>query len=169
VGLAGRANDFNSIFTPIAGAGHFLAFTGDGGSASDFRHFVEPGNVVPDGDSSYLNDLNTTNATGDTYQSIFPGGDFPGSPGNRWTTLSIDVIEGGNVTYAFDGTPIIETPTVATDGLVSLGYSDVFSSVGGDAHFVIFDNLSVEVIPEPSSALLGLLGSAMLLRRRRKE
>jgi len=167
VGIGGATNDFNSIFTPIAGNGHFLSVTGDGGSSSDFRHFIQPINPVASGDASYLNDLNTTNSSGDTYQNIFPGGDFTGSPGNRWTTLTIDVIEGGNVTYSFDGTPIVRTPTVANEGLAGLGYADSFASVGGDIHFVVYDNLLVEAIPEPSSALLSLLSAALLLRRRR--
>ncbi len=165
VGLASDGADFNSIFTPIAGSGHFLSVTGEGGSSSDFRHFVS-GTPVNDGDASYLNSTNTTNATGDTYLTIFAGGDFPGSPGNRWTTLTIDVIEGGNVTYAFDGTPIIQTPTDTTTGLIGLGYTDAFSSVG--PHFVVFDNLEVAVIPEPAAVLLATLGLPLLLLRRRR-
>lgn len=164
VGVAGDPADFNSIFTPIAGAGHFLSMTGDGGSSSDFRHFAPGVTSVPSGDASYLNSDNTTNATGDTYQAIFPGGDFPGSPGNRWTTLTITVLS-GNVTYALDGTPIISTAALATDGSVSLGYTDVFSSVG--PHAVIYDNLSVTtLIPEPSTALLSVLGLAGFVARR---
>ncbi len=165
IGVAGNSMDFNSIFSPIAGSGHFLAMTGDGGSGSDYRHSTPDTPAVPGGDASYLNSTNTTDATGDIYQAIFPGGDFAGSPGNRWTTLTIDVVAGGNVTYSLDGTPIIQTATESTDGLVSLGYSDVFSSVG--PHFVVFDNLDVSVIPEPSAAMLALLGLSFVARRRR--
>ncbi len=165
IGFASDATDFLSIFTPVAGSGQFLAMTGDGGSSSDFRHFAN-GIPVAAGDASYLNSDNTTNATGDTYQSIFAGGDFPGSPGNRWTTLTIDVIEGGNVTYALDGTPIIQTPTESVSGRVGLGYADVFSSVG--PHSVVYDNFEVEAIPEPSSSLMGLLGLASLIVRRKR-
>ncbi len=167
VGVAGDGATFNSIFSPISGSGHFLSVTGEGGSSSDFRHYNPSVTSVPSGDASYLNDLMTTNATGDTYQTIFAGGDFPGSPGNRWTTLTIDVIDGGDITYSFDGTPIIRTPTEASAGQVSLGYVDPFSSQG--PHFVIYDNLSVEAIPEPSVAAFGLVSlGALALRRRRR-
>ena len=167
VGVAGDGATYNSIFTPISGTGHFLSMTGEGGSSSDYRHFIEPGTPVNSGDASYLNDLNTTNATGDTYQAIFPGGDFPGSPGNRWTTLTIEVTP-VNVTYLLDGTPIIQTPTLVSNGQVSLAYNDVFSSVASPAGsmFVVYDNLSVEVIPEPASLALMGLGGLMMLRRR---
>jgi hypothetical protein len=165
VGVGSDGTDFNSIFTPVAGDGHFLAMTGDGGSSSDFRHFVE-GTPVNSGDSSYLNSTNTTNATGDTYQSIFPGGDFPGSPGNRWTTLEI-FIKDGLITYSLDGTPIIQAAAADSAGYFSLSYADVFSSVANpfQAHYVVYDNL--EVIPEPASMALLAFGSLALLRRRR--
>lgn len=158
VGIGGSSDDFLSIFTPIVDNGHFLAVTGEGGSASDFRH-SQPGNpAVPSGDPTYLNSDNTTNATGDTYQAIFAGGDFPGSPGNRWTTLTI-LVTPDAVQYAFDGTAIIETTNTGSDGLVGLGYADLFSSVG--PHSVVYDNLRVTNIPVaeiPEPATLGLLG-----------
>lgn len=168
VGVAGSSSDFTSIFTPIVDNGHFVAFTGEGGSASDYRHSAPGSPAVPSGDTTYLNDLNTTNATGDTYQTIFSaenGYEFVGSPGNSWATLEI-AVAAGQITYSFNGVAIIETAYSDAGGnLISLGYADLFSSVG--PHFVIYDNLSVEVIPEPTSlALLGV-GSLAMLRRRR--
>ncbi|MCB9865603.1 MAG: PEP-CTERM sorting domain-containing protein [Phycisphaerales bacterium] len=167
IGIGSDGTDFNSIFTPIAGDGHFLAMTGEGGSSSDYRHFVE-GTPVNSGDASYLNSTNTTNATGDTYQSIFPSGswDYPGSPGNGWVTVDIQVA-GGEVTYSLNGTPIIRTPEVDASGLISLGYTDAFTSVADpfQSMFVIYDNL--EVVPEPASLALLALGGMMTLRRRR--
>ena len=167
VGVAGASNDFTSIFTPIVDNGHFLAFTGEGGSGSDFRHSVPGSPAVPSGDASYLNGDNTTNGTGDTYQDIFSddnGYEFPGSPGNSWATLDITVLA-GQITYSFNGTPIIEDAYDGSAGdLISLGYADLFDSVG--PHFVIYDNLTVEAIPEPASALLLGLGGLAMLRRR---
>jgi hypothetical protein len=168
VGVAGDGTTLNSLFSPISGSGHFLAMTGEGGSASDYRHFKPSATSVPSGDPSYLNSDNTTNATGDTYQAIFPSPpyDFAGSPGNAWTTLAID-ISGGLVTYSLDGTPIIQDTAEVIDGYVSLGHGDLFTSVASPAQsqFVVYDNL--QVVPEP--ATLGLIAvGAVLLRRRRR-
>lgn len=168
VGIAGDGATFNSVFTPISGTGHFIAFTGDGGSGSDYRHFTPFGTTLPNTDPSYLG--NGSNGSGETYQALFPAPtyQFPGSPGNSWATLTIDVVEGGNVTYAFNGTTIFQTPTEANDGAVSLGYSDAFDSVADpNTIFVVYDNLNVETIPESSTGFLALLGCLVALRRRR--
>ena len=163
VGVAGSTDDFLSIFTPIVDNGHFISITGDGGSSSDYRHSV-PGNpAVPSGDPSYLNSFNTTNAAVEPYLSLYPNTDFPGSPTNIWTTLTMLVSD--KVTYLLDGVPIIQTATVSSDGLVGLGYIDPFDSVG--PHFVVYDNLTVTPIPEPTTALLALAGLATLAGRRR--
>lgn len=169
VGVGGSTNDFLSIFTPIVDNGYFMEMTGDGGSSSDYRMSAPGEPAISDGDSRYLNDLNTTNATGDTYQNLYPATDFPGSPGNSWTTLAITV--GPNVVfYELDGVRVMRTPNVgSTDGLIGLGYTDPFSSVG--PHFVIYDNLTVSAIPEPTTGLLaclGLGGVVALAKRRRK-
>ena len=167
VGVAGDGSVTNSIFTPIQGTGHFVSITGEGGSSSDYRHSTPSTLAVPSGDTSYLNSTNTTNATGDTYQAIYPATDFPGSPGNGWTTLSIEV-DDQNVTYFLDGTPIIRTSTGLDGDLVNLGYHEAFGSVATpfQSMYIVYDNLNVDVIPEPASlALMGLGGLAMLRRR----
>lgn len=163
VGVAGDSSDFTSIFTPVVANGHFMSMTGEGGSGSDYRHSIPGTGAVGSGDLSYLNDANTTNSSGDTYQNLFPNTAFPGSPTNIWTTMTITV-NPDVVTYWLDGTPIIQTPTLASNGLVSLGLTDPFDSVG--PHFVIYDNLSVTAVPEPAAAFLALLGCVAMTSRR---
>lgn len=164
IGVAGATTDFTSIFTPVVDNGHFLSITGEGGSSSDYRHSAPGAPAIPSGNGTYLNSLKSTNASVQEYQDIYPASDSPGSPTNIWTTVTITNTPAG-VTYWLDGTPIIKTAQGATDGLVSLGYTDPFDSVG--PHFVIYDNLSVTAIPEPSAALLCLAGLAGLARRTR--
>lgn len=173
VGVAGDGVTVNSLFSPITGSGHFVAFTGEGGSSSDYRHSTPTTLAVPSGDSSYLNSDHTTNATGDTYQAIFtdPPYEFPGSPGNAWATLTITAVEGQKITYAFNGTPIIQTDYDSSDGnLVSLGLGDLFSSLATplQSQFTIYDNLTVSEIPEPSTIALGALAIAGLAAVRRR-
>ena len=169
VGVAGDGTTFNSLFSPISGSGSFLAMTGEGGSASDYRWFRN-GNPVNSGDASYQSDTQTTDAADPYYQALFPGGDFPGSPGNRWTTLTINV-SGSDIGYFLDGTPIVIGTATLGAGQVSLGYADLFTSVANpfQSQFGIYDNLVVSV-PEPATAglaLLGLGGLAFLARRRK--
>lgn len=166
IGVGSDGTDFNSIFTPIAGDGQFISITGEGGSSSDYRHFVS-GTPVNDGDGSYLNSANTTNATGDTYQAIFPSppSQFAGSPGNQWATVTISV-NPNRVLYSVNGTPIIIAENAETAGFVSLGYTDPFSSVG--PHFVVYDNLVVTEVPEPTTCALAVLALGGLLLKARK-
>lgn len=175
IGVAGDGVTPNQLFSPISGSGHYLAFTGDGGSTSDYRHHLESIGPVPAGDLSYLNSTNSTNSSADTYQSLFPSPpyDIAGSPGNAWTTLRIDIVGGigGTITYSLDGatgmTPIIRDTVEVAQGKVSLGYADLFTSVASPAgsQFVIYDNLVV--VPAPSASALALTGLVAFSRRRR--
>ncbi len=165
VGVAGTPTDINSLFNPIVGSGHFIAFNGDGDSSSDYRHSTPSTLAVPFGDPSYLNTGNQTQSFADTYLELFPNTANPGSPTNIWTTLTITATPAA-VTYWLDGTAIISTAPELIDGSVSLGYADLFDSVG--PHFAIYDNLVVTAIPEPSALLLCLGAAAALMSRKRR-
>ena len=166
IGVGGNGTTFNSVFTPISGSGAFLAMTGEGGSgSSDYRHFIQETTTVPTDDPSYLAGSGAN--TAELYQSIFPNTN--GAPTNLWVEVQIDVVTGGTtntVTYSLNGTPIVVANTAYTDGLVSLGYADVFSSVASpfQSQFVVYDNL--RVVPEPGSLLLLALGALAVVRRR---
>jgi hypothetical protein len=165
VGVGGDGVTFNQVFSPISGSGSFLAFTGDGGSSSsDYRWFNEEITTVPTDDPSYL--AGSGQNTAPLYQQIFPATN--GSPTNIWTTVTITVdADTDTITYALDGTDIILGTTAFTDGQVSMGYADVFTSIANpfQSQFGIYDNLLV--IPEPASLVMLAFGSAVVLLRRR--
>lgn len=174
VGVGGNGTTFNSIFTPISGSGSFIGFTGDGGSGSDYRWFLDEARggatTYPNTDGSYLG--HGSNNTGSFYQSLFPSSTVPGSPGNIWTTLEIEV-NSGTVSFSFDNQLTLQgTYTGELDGLVSLGLNDLFSSVApaGANVYVVYDNLTVQAVPEPATAGLASLGLGLVLwaARRRK-
>jgi len=162
VGVGGDGATFNSVFTPISGSGAFIAFTGDGGSASDYRWFravanTPPGDpfntTLPNDHPSYLG--HGSNGSGPFYQALFPSppSTVAGSPGNIWTTVEIDVDNGaGVISFYFDNTLTFQGDFANTfQGFVSLGTADVFTSVSGTSDvFTLYDNLVVnEVLPGP--------------------
>jgi len=102
--------------------------------------------------------------------TLFPSPPAPllGTPGNKWVQVVIEE-EGSNVVMSLDGVDIFTfSNTASGSGSVFVGYQDPFSgSVGSTGLFAIFDNVVVEVVPEPSSLLLGAGCFAAALVRRR--
>lgn len=156
VGVGGDGVTYNSVFLPIEGSGAFIAFTGDGGSASDFRWFRAVPNTpagetdnttLPNSHPSYLG--HGSNGTGSFFQSLFPAppSTVAGSPGNIWTTVTIEVDNvNGQISFYFDGQLTFQGD-FANDfnGYASLSIADVFSSVSTANNFTLYDNFRVEV------------------------
>ncbi|MGL4512626.1 MAG: PEP-CTERM sorting domain-containing protein [Lacipirellulaceae bacterium] len=187
VGVGGNGTTFNSVFTPISGSGAFLAFTGDGGSASDYRWYRDTLNTpvgdaanttLPNTHPSYLgNGSNNANAS---FTSLFPLGARPappnlaGTPGNMWTTVTIEVNNvAGLITFYMSNPitgvngPMFQGAFAGTfNGLVSVGINDPFTSVDGGTVFTLYDNLEV-FVPEPATGVMALVGLVGLARRRR--
>ncbi|MDB4724797.1 hypothetical protein OAF85_01370, partial [Planctomycetota bacterium] len=156
VGVGGDGVTYNSVFSPISGSGAFIAFTGDGGSSSDFRWFRAVPNTpmgetdnttLPNSHPSYLG--HGSNGSGSFFQSLFPAppSTTAGSPGNIWTTVRIEVDNlGGQISFYFDDQLTFQGD-FANDfnGFASLSIADVFTSVSTANNFTLYDNFRVEV------------------------
>ncbi len=163
VGVGGDGATTNSLFLPITGSGAYIAFTGDGGSSSDFRWFRDAGNSpVGDGDSTTLPNSHPSylghgsNGSGAFFQALFPSppSTDAGSPGNIWTTLEIVVDNtAGVISFSFDGQLTFRGDFLNDfNGQVSLGHADVFSSLSMSNNFTLYDNLLVESLPALGSS-----------------
>ncbi|QEG37353.1 PEP-CTERM sorting domain-containing protein [Bythopirellula goksoeyrii] len=169
----------------LAGSGHQLIYTNEGGSGSDYRGFK--GTLFIDGADMAAGSRNATccGPTGQ-YESLFPDGsgvppavqgqtgvpndNRPGSPGFQWFTHIISV-DGNEVRHqlvndsglrrnilVYDTTVLDPGNVVPTDGNISIFYADFFSSISPSpaVTFGLVDNVIVSV-PEPATfALLGV-------------
>ena len=171
-------------------SGAWFAADNEGQSSIDYRAYL---NASLEGPSSTVyaasdsGDINRRNANNPYYHGTFPGGqmapafqqaNFPqqtgalkaGTLGFEWREVEIRNV-GGNVTWTIDGLPIatFTNPTL-TGSNVFVGHWDVFASITDNPalSFGVVDNLVVELIPEPASLSLLVLGcSALVLGRRR--
>ncbi len=133
VGVGGNGTTFNSIFTPVSGSGAYIAFTGDGGSGSDYRWFRSVANSSADNPAapgvvqsttlanshpSYLgrgSDGGTAASNGGTgtffTNTLFPAGKVAGAVGGPSVLGSpsniwttVEVtVDSGTISFAFDG------------------------------------------------------------------
>ena len=166
IGVGGDGITPNQYAIPTSGSGAYLVFTGEGGSASDYRWYRDASNLpagevdsgsLPATHPSYL--AGGTNASLPFYQALFPSppAATPGSPGLMWTTVEIEVDQtAGTIKMSMDGTLIIDGAFAGDlDGLVSLGLADIFTSLSGPTNFILYDNLTVETNPSfPRAELL---------------
>lgn len=158
VGVGGNGTTFNQLFTPISGSGAYIAFTGDGGSPSDYRWFRDAANsppgdpantTLPNSHPSYLG--HGSNNLNPFFSSLFPSppSTIVGSPGNIWTTVEIVVDNvNGVIAFYFDGQLTFQGLFAGDfNGLASLGLADTFTSLSPPSVFTVFDNFEVEVLP----------------------
>ena len=170
------------------GAGAQIIATGEGGSGSDWRAFADGAFLstgemfagTRNGFDSYYSDFLPAVPPPAGQAQSFVGDSIAGSPAFQWLTFEINTANGksrvniekpngerlGLVTINGNG-----TKPYTSDGNIGLIYADFFSSVAAvpGLQFGLFDNVEVNRIPEPSTAvmLLAGLGGVMAWRRRR--
>lgn len=172
----------------------FFAATGDGASASDFRTYsaAKPtGYTLADTVNVYA--AGSQNNTAELYTTLFPAGatapaeqvaisatqsgsTLAGTAGFRWHDVEITKID-NLITWTINGTLIatLDATGITTGGdNILFGMSDTSLGAGTPANlfeqldFTLIDNVTVTLIPEPSSlALIGLGGLALLARRKK--
>ncbi len=168
----------------------WFAATGDGGSGSDYRAYsTAAATSYTFGSGVYAAGTQATALNNsDAYYSILgnvaPPVDqatlFPNQTGNVQTGAAafawheVEINYGlTDITWTVDGLLIatVDRSTVTLGGTnIFFGHSDINAGSSTDVNdaallFTLIDN--IQVVPEPSSALLGLVGAALLFRRRR--
>lgn len=157
------------------GDGLAWSFDGEGGSGTDILRFENPPGVETG--LGGWEDIPFGTIPG--FNTGTPGVDFPGNqfagPANRWIEVGIDST-GGMVSLLVNGVVIDTFDNSAgtlVGGSLMLGMSDPFNSVNvddvnGASNLVIFDNVSLTAVPEPTAGLLSLFAALGVLALRRR-
>ncbi len=179
---------YDNVTADVASGAQTIT-TGDGGSSNDWRAFKSPpqffiaaadmaGGSRNGGDPYYANFLPAIAPPASQSQG---GTGVAGSPGFQWITWEF-AVNGSNVDVTIekpngDRLPIVSMDCsdtsdgsggCSTSGNISLFYADFFSSVSSrpDLTFGVIDN--VEVVPEPATLSMMMLGFVGFLASRRR-
>ncbi len=189
----GLNDDLPFDFGISNGSGLSYMASGDSGAFNDFHRFQDVGNANT-GTQTGLSSYDNQAAAGAVFDTITdPAGS---GPAGLWIEIAVERV-GTTASFIVDGV-VIDTlldADVYSGGSIMVGYADFFNSVGvttlaagpdptpddpfdngpfgdeigGVAHFLVLDNIVVEsIIPEPTSALLGLIGVVGFAAQRRR-
>ena len=148
--------------------------TGDGGSATDVIRYEDPGNADAGSQTNILSldDIPFGDIPGVTTGAGNPNDPFePFGLQGRWVTLSIESTD-GLVEFQINGVTVDSfdnSSDVFSGGSVMLGLTDIFNSAVGESGLLmlVVDNVELTAIPEPTSAVLGLVALVGFAARRR--
>ena len=174
----GGAVGFDTAVGPFAGTG--LLVNTDGDSGTDYKLFTPSGVLGLDSGMYAIPSLDAQDPVNTDVQAAFPGQTAPDEQGTgytnpdgtfafAWHTMLIDVdTDAQTANFSIDGFEFGTVTGGDYTGDIALIFTDPFGSVAGDANlaFGVFDN--VTVVPEPSTAVLVILGIGLLSLRRRR-
>ncbi|MFM9025774.1 MAG: PEP-CTERM sorting domain-containing protein [Planctomycetaceae bacterium] len=167
----------------------YSAFTGSGAVAGNFvtattAYFANASGTIPqDNNNPYyqtafpgqvVNTINGGAWATIQNQTALTGTTTNGVPGMAWREYTI-ARTGSTVTWSISGTPIatLSGTGLTLDGATSLTYFDATAGVATSPNLVfgLVSSYSVEVVPEPSSIALtvvGISGAGVVAHRRRR-
>ena len=141
----------------------------DGDSGTDILRYEGPG-IAETGLGGYET---IPNGSIPGVETCDPGVDCPGTtplgPQNKWVELAITNV-GGMVSFSMNGYVIDtydNTGGTFSGGTLLIGGSDPFNSVNS-GNLQVFDNVVLDVVPEPATGMLLLLGSIGVVAARRR-
>jgi autotransporter-associated beta strand protein len=131
--------------------GNTVAVSGEGGSATDYRTYIDQTNQAARGFAATgTAPQNHTNDYYDGPTGIFPSPPFEtaGAPGKQWVKVELSQI-GGVITWKINNNLIASyADTTRTSGNITLGYMDVNATSESPAvapyQFIVYDNVKVE-------------------------
>ena len=141
--------------------GLFFAVDGDGGvgptstASRDYSVFRGGGTAAPVLMLTNNTTFGPTPPLGPQFDNANPGFQTlfgaSGAAGQRWVVCEVRQ-ETNVITWSMDGTIVAQftNTTVYSSGDIMLGYNDTFASIGDNADFVIFDNVSVTNLGGPA-------------------
>jgi len=184
IGAYGLTTAYNQVQGPSGvGSGQLFGVLTDNGSSTAYRGY-NSGTALPVGDyaagsqssaNAYYTALfssanvPTAETTLDANQS---GSTAAGTPSFRWVQVAV-TYSGGVLSESLNGTLIASYSTASIDPDIFLGMYDINNGSAGvsglaDQNYVLFDNLMVTQVPEPTTCALAVLGGVGLFLARRR-
>jgi len=185
IGAYGLTTAYNQVQGPSGvGSGQLFGVLTDNGSSTAYRGY-NAGSAIPL--AAYAG--GSQNSSAAYYTALFPSMSVPatettldanqsgstaaGTPSFRWVQVAV-TYSGGVLSESLNGTLIASYTTASIDPDIFLGMYDINSGSAGvsglaDQNYVLFDNLVVTQVPEPTTCALAVLGGfGLFLARRRK-
>lgn len=183
VGSYGLTTAANQVQWAGIGNGQLFGEVTDNGSSTYYRGYNNSATIgatpFSNGSQSYATAPRPTQfpsvsvpATETALDANQSGSTVAGTVGFRWLQVNV-TWSGGVLSESLNGNLIASYSVASVGPDIFLGMYDINNGSAGvsglaDQNYVLFDNVAVTQIPEPTSCLLGILGGAGLFLARRR-